>query len=160
MNYLSISRATTHIAYAIFKNELLLEYDTINFVEFEQHKRMKELFDKLKSIILDRKIGVVITKDIDLKTIKKDELKRIFEVRAIIQLATAECKAFYYEPKSDGWELYITQGRNTLRKKLEIVNKGYELELVFNKTSFYNGQQEIADAIILGEAVAHGRLHA
>lgn len=64
----------------------------------------------------------------------------------------------YIEAKTDGWELYITKGKNTNKKKLDIVNKGYGLPFVNDKENFFTDDVEIANAIILGEAMSRKRL--
>ena len=61
---------------------------------------------------------------IDYNKYMKKELRKIFEIRAILQLACANHGVIYAEFKTDGWEYYIT--RNTPKKKLDIINKYYE----------------------------------
>ncbi len=159
MNYLAISKSTDYLALANFKDKTLVSFDKITFKDFEERKIVKHIYDEIAKNIDEYKVGVVLTHAIEMSDVSKKKLKAISSQRAIIQLACFDSKVAYIEVRTDGWEQYITSGRNTLKRKLDIINKGYGLELKYNKKNFLKGEQEIADAIILGEAMAHGRLH-
>lgn len=158
MRILSISKTTTHIAYAMFEDTMLFEIDTIYYNTYREDLRLKMIYDKLSDIVKCQKIDILATHMVDYKKYMKKELRKIFEIRAILQLVCANYGVIYTEFKTDGWEYYITKGRNTPKKKLDIINKYYELDLEYNKDNFKDGKQDLADAIILGEGVAHKRL--
>ena len=111
----------------------------------------------LTDLIIEHRVGVVATNKVAVEDYKKKDVRKIFEMRAIIELVCNQNKVVYIEQWTNGWERYITNGRNTARKKIEIVNKGYGLDLKFDDNLLI-GQQDLADAIILGEAIAHRRL--
>ena len=51
MRILSISKTTTHIAYAIFEDTLLVEIDTIYYNTYREDLRLKMIYDKLSDIV-------------------------------------------------------------------------------------------------------------
>ena len=158
MNYLSIANTTDYLAVAIFNDTVLEHCECQHIEDFQEQKRMKRWFEYVSHLIHTYSIGVVVMHEISDK-LTKTHIERVSKVQAIIQLACYENKVVFLTPKTDGWERYITSGKNTLKKKLEIVNKGYDMNLVYDKNNFKVGFQDIADAIILGEAVAHKRIH-
>lgn len=158
MNYLSIANTTDYLAVAVFNNTELEHCEWQYIEDFDEQKRMKRWFEYVSHLIHAYSIGVVVMHEISDKLTKK-QIERISKVQAIVQLACYENKVVFLPIKSNGWERYITNGKNTLKKKLEIVNKGYGMNLVYNKDNFKLGFQDIADAIILGESVAHKRIH-
>ena len=158
MNYLSIANTTDYLAVAIFNDTVLEHCEWQHIEDFDEQKRMKRWFEYVSHLIHTYSIGVVVMHKISDK-LTKTQIERVSKVQAIIQLACYENKVVFLTPKTDGWERYITGGKNTLKKKLEIVNKGYDMNLVYDKNNFKVGFQDIADAIILGEAVAHKRIH-
>lgn len=158
MKYLSIANTTDYLAVAIFDDITLEHCEWQHIEDFQEQKRMKRWFEYVSHLIHTYSIGVVVMHEISDKLSKK-QIERVSKVQAIIQLACYENKVVFLTPKTDGWERYITSGKNTLKKKLEIVNKGYDMNLVYDKNNFKVGFQDIADAIILGEAIAHKRIH-
>ena len=158
MNYLSIANTTDYLAVAIFNDTVLEHCEWQHIEDFDEQKRMKRWFEYVSHLIHAYAIGVVVMHKISDK-LTKTQIERVSKVQAIIQLACYENKVVFLTPKTDGWERYITSGKNTLKKKLEIVNKGYDMNLVYDKNNFKVGFQDIADAIILGETIAHKRIH-
>ena len=158
MKYLSIANTTDYLAVAIFNDTVLEHCEWQHIEDFDEQKRMKRWFEYVSHLIHAYSIGVVVMHKISDK-LTKTQIERVSKVQAIVQLACYENKVVFLPTKTNGWEKYITSGKNTLKKKLDIVNKGYDLELVYNKDNFKLGFQDIADAIILGEAVAHKRIH-
>jgi hypothetical protein len=159
MTYLAISKDTHKISYAIFKDTVLESYEQILFDDFGGCKRMLSIYDNLKRVIMTNRVGVVVTHSLDLDRLKKKDLRRIFEIRAILQLVCGQTKTVYMEARTNGWERYITNGKATYGKKRDIINKGYQLELEINLSDFRLSMEGVVDAIVLGEALAHGRLH-
>ncbi len=157
MNILAISKSTNNISFALFQDKVLVKAQIKPFKEFESYKRKGEIYKMLLSLIAEYKIGIIVTNKVDVEDYKKKDVRKIFEMRAIIELACNQNNVVYIEQRTNGWERYITNGRNTARKKIEIVNKGYDLNLKFDDNLLI-GQQDLADAIILGEAIAHRRL--
>ena len=146
------------MAYAIFEDKTLLEVDTFYFKDYREHLKLKAIYDELDDLLTLHQIDIVVAHLIDLNKVMKKHLQKIIEMRAIVKLLCANRGVIFKEFKTDGWEFYITRGRNTPKKKLDIVNEFYDIDLKYNKDNFKDGQQEIADAIILGEGVAHKRL--
>jgi Holliday junction resolvasome RuvABC endonuclease subunit len=157
MNILAISKSTDNISFALFKEKVLVTAQIKLFKEFESHKRKGEIYQMLTDLIIQHQVGIVATNKVAVEDYKKKDVRKIFEMRAIIELVCNQNKVVYIEQWTNGWERYITNGRNTARKKIEIVNKGYGLDLKFDNNLLI-GQQDLADAIILGEAIAHRRL--
>lgn len=160
MKLLAISKQVKSFAYALFDNKTLVRYDKRFFYEFDEYKRLKEWYDYLNDIVKKHNVGMITTHWVDLKKVQKKDLQKIIQVKTIVQLVAIENKVIYLEAKMDGWEKYITNGKPNNRAKIKIVNEGYGLDLSINYLNIHQGQQDIADAIILGEAVAHGRIHA
>lgn len=153
MRYLAISKATTFFAYAIFEDETLIKVDTKNFKEFDSVLRMKEIYTTINDLIKENQPSVVVTHSLDIQKIMKKNLERITEQKAMIKLACIQNKVLYLEARTSGWEKYIFDGKVTLSKKKEIL-KEYDFQ-----PNFIDFPSDIADAIILGEAVAHKRIH-
>lgn len=128
------------------------EYGIEQYREFDDVLRMKEIFNLVKDIISKTQPSVIVTHSLDIeKTLKKD-LERITEAKAMIKLACLETKRLYLEAKTTGWEKKIL-GRVTKAQKLKLIRDGYDIDL----ESVFAG--DMADAIILGEAVAHKRIY-
>ena len=159
MKYLAISKDTKSLSYAVFNNKSLVKFDKILFTEYDEYKRTKEWYDFVTNLVKQHEIGILTTHWVDLKRFKKKELEKIISVKTILQLVAIEQKVVYLEAKTSGWEKYITNGKPTNRNKIKIVNEGYGLDLSINYLNVHKGQQDIADAIILCEAVAHGRIY-
>ena len=157
MNILAISKSTNNISFALFQDKVLATAQIKPFKEFESHKRKGEIYQMLTNLVVEYQVGVVVTHKVDVDDYKKKDVRKIFEMRAIIELVCNQNKVVYIEQGTNGWERYITNGRNTAKRKIDIVNKGYNLNLKYDD-NFLIGQQDLADAIILGEAIAHRRL--
>jgi hypothetical protein len=121
---------------------------------------MFDFYQYFKKILLEYKIGVMVLKRLDIRLIKKQELSYYYKIRGILQMLCSELGVVYMEAKTDGWELYITRGKNTNKRKIEIMNNGYGVDFKINEENFKFDDVEIANAIILGEGVSRGRLHA
>ena len=158
MKYLAISHNPNYMAWAYFDGRVLYAADKIYFNDYKPHKQMYEFYKYIVDIIRNHEIGVLIVKKLHENGIMKIHLERYFNLRGILKLIASQEKMMYVEAKTDGWELYITKGKNTNKKKLDIVNKGYGLPFVDNKENFFTDDVEIANAIILGEAMSRKRL--
>jgi len=152
IRYLAISKAPNYLAYAVFRDEVLEEYGVETFREFDEVLRLKEVFNLVTEIIGSTKTHVVVTHSLDVEKLLKKDLERLTEFKAMIKLSTIQTQRLYLEAKTTGWEKKIL-GRVTKARKLQLVHDGYDVQL--------DGvhAENIADAIILGEAVAHKRIH-
>jgi uncharacterized protein (UPF0335 family) len=120
--------------------------------EFDDVLRLKEVFNLMNEIIISTQTSVVVTHSLEIEKILKKDLERITEFKAMIKLATIQTHRLYLEAKTTGWEKKIL-GRVTKAQKLKLIRDGYEIEL----DGVFAG--DLADAIILGEAVAHKRIY-
>ncbi|NCU42439.1 MAG: hypothetical protein EOM19_07030 [Candidatus Moranbacteria bacterium] len=161
MKYLAIGKSYRFLALSLFEdlnNEVTLkEVRFIRFDDFNQSNIFKKAYETVVNYLSENVVSVVVTHKLNTKKILKKEIQRISEMRAIIQLACAEKKVFVVEPKTDGWEAYITKGRNTFAKKRDIVENGYDIDL----SSICKNEDEykvLVDTIVLGEALANKRL--
>lgn len=159
MKYLAVSNNNNYFAWAFFDNKMLHSVDKFYYKEYNPYKQTKEIYDYLLDIIEQYQIGIIVIKKVDIRNIKKEHLYLHFKIRSIIELLVAQKNLIYNESKIDGWELYITHGKNTTKRKLKIVNEGYDVWFDENEKNFLFDDVEIANAIILGEAVAHRRIH-
>ena len=156
MKYLAFSRAPNYIASSLFEDETLLEYNVITLNEYDSVLRMKEVYDKLNFVIKKIEPSIVVTHSIELGSVMKKDLERLSEIKALIKLACIENKVVYIEARTVGWEKKIL-GRITKANKLKLLKEGYDIDLRFVDMAPY--EESIADAIILGEAIAHRRLY-
>ena len=152
IRYLAISKAPNYLAYSVFRDEVLEEYGVETFREFDEVLRLKEVFNLIKEIISITLSNVVVTHSLEVEKLLKKDLERLTEFKAMIKLATLETHRLYLEARTMGWEKKIL-GRVTKARKLQLVHDGYDIQL--------DGvhAENIADAIILGEAVAHKRIY-
>jgi hypothetical protein len=159
MKYLALSHNQDYVSWAYFDGRMLHSVDKIVFKEYESHKQMYEFYNNILYLLETHDIGIVVVKELKEKEIKKQHLESYFNLRGVLKLVSAQMGVIYHEAKVDGWELYITNGKNTSKKKLQIVNEGYQLPFTEAEHNFKYDDVETANAIILGEAVAHGRIH-
>jgi len=149
MKYLSISKTPYYVAYAVFQDQSLIAYGRIN-LEVENHnKRLLEWENHVSELVDKHKPHFLLTHLLDKLTMLKKDIERMVEVRTILKLVCQKRNVMYCEFKTNGWELRITNGRATEYKKNKIMSEGYGIEIL---------DSEIANAIILGEGVAWGRL--
>lgn len=148
INYLSIAKTPNNLNYAIFKNKKLVSYGVykLDFIGYE-----KNVLNIIESLIKQYKIDIVLTNDLLVDNYTKVELKTIVAFQTIVKVASIINGAMYSEFRTYGWKKRILFNRITPKQKIETINFGYELDLSYNDYG-------IADAIILGEGVAHNRL--
>jgi len=159
LKYLSITHNKNYVAWAYFNKFTLESVDKLYYNKYKTHEQMFEFYQYFKNKLLEYKIGVMVLKRLDIRLIKKQELSYYFKIRGILQMLSTELGVIYMEAKTDGWELYITKGKNTDKRKIEIMNNGYNVNFKIDKENFKLDDAEIANAIILGEGVSRGRLH-
>lgn len=150
MKYLSISKTPFYIAYAVFDGKDLIAHGRQLLSETNENKRLLEWERQVEQLIDEHKPTFMLTHLLNKLRLKKADIERIVEVRTILKLLAEKKKVIYAEFKTSGWEKRITDRKPTNRRKIMLVNNGYGLELM---------NINVADAIILGEGVAWGRLH-
>lgn len=151
MRYLAVSKTPFYIAYAFFNDTSLVDYGKILLKEENPNKRLVEWENKINDLIELHKPHFLLTHLLDKLSMMKKEIERIVEVRTILKLVCQRKNVMYAEFKTSGWEKRITSGRVTNFKKNKIISEGYEIPI--GKDDY-----EVANAIILGEGVAWGRL--
>jgi hypothetical protein len=156
VKYLAISKETTFFAYAVFEDETLSSVDFIQLTEFDDVLRIKQIYHFICALIEEHKPSVVVTHDVKIQKVLKKDLEKICDMRISIKLACLENKVLYLEARTYGWEKYIVGGNVTNKKKTEILKNGYGINFTGWGALYGN---EMADAIILGEAIAHKRIH-
>lgn len=147
-NYLSISKTPYKLSYATFKGKSLTsygEYD-LNYLNYEL-----ETYNHITFLIKTHNIDIVLTNLIDYEEQPKKEIQKLSEFQTIIKLSALKNNALYTEFRTYGWEKRLLFNRITAKQKVETVNFGYDIDLKRNQVG-------IANAIILGEGVAHNRL--
>jgi len=158
MNYLSIGTPTDRLAFAVFEDLRLKAYGDKLFSFTDIIYQSKETFEAIKSIIRANNIDIVVVKWIDYYRLKKGSAFDIIAFRSLIRLACATYNCIYLEVESYGWEKYIL--KEGKENKIDIINKGYGIDLKNNPLVHKDDQESVADAIMLGEAIAHQRLTA
>lgn len=148
INYLSIAKTPYKISYAIFNGKNLKSYGEIflNYMNYET-----EIYNFLTKTIKKESIDVVLSNEINLERYLKKDIIKLSEFRTILKLVSLLEKAVYVEFRTYGWEKRITFNKPTKKQKIDTINFGYDLDLSM-------AQFDIANAIILGEGVAHNRL--
>lgn len=159
MIYLSLSYNKRYLAWSLFDGQKLERVDKFYFNDFQQYHQMNELHNYLAGLIEHYKVGIVVVKQIDVKDYKKEEIAYVYKVRGIIEAICGMLRLIYIEARTNGWEYYILNGKVTNKRKLKIVNDGYGTFFSQDKSNFILDDVEIANAVILGEAMAHRRLH-
>lgn len=148
INYLSISKTPYKLSYATFKGRVLTSYGEYN-LDYLNHEL--ETYDRITHLIKTHNIDIVLSNLIDYEKQPKIEIQKLSEFQTIIKLSALKNNALYTEFRTYGWEKRLLFSRVTARQKVETVNFGYDIDLKYN-------QAGIANAIILGEGVAHNRL--
>lgn len=148
INYLSIAKSPYKVSYAVFNGTTLKSYG-------EQHLKYltyeTDIFKFIESMIKTHNIDIVLSNEINLERYLKKDIIKLSEFRTIIKLASLLNNSLYVEFRTYGWERRLTFNKPTPKNKISTINFGYDIELKEN-------QFEIANAIILGEGVAHNRL--
>jgi hypothetical protein len=149
VRYLAIDKEPYFIAYAVFDDKALVDYGFIAFSEKEENKRVEEIWHKISKLIADKKPTFVLTHLLDLRYTKKEDLEKIVAIKTLLRKLSLDYKAVYGEFRTYGWEQRITgMKKPSPKRKLDIARE-YSDSII---------KVEIANAIILGESVAHGRL--
>lgn len=152
LTYLSISKEPYSINYAVFKGKTLNDYGVVELKQMlytgniilEVHKAIIDLIEKYKPTMITSQL-------IDEKKHTKHELRKIITNQTIIEYVCLTNDVLYVEFQTYGWEKRILNNVLTPNQKVKVINSGYNLSLKKEQSS-------IADAIILGEGVAHNRL--
>ena len=149
MKYLAIDKEPHFLAFALFEDKALVEHGYMTFNAKNENDRIKEIWSKIEHLIKEKKPLFVLTQMIDLNDIRKKELEKIVTVPTILRKLSIDCNAIYSEFRTFGWEQRITDmDKPSPKRKLKIAREyDSNIELV-----------KIANAIILGESVVHGRL--
>lgn len=151
MKYLAINKKPYAIDYALFEKEtkLLLKWGTIFFEEKDNDKRIIEMWGKIDGILETHNPNIVLTQMVDLRYTLKRDLEHIIEIKTILRKLCYDKNVIYTEFKTSGWEKRITNLKNpSPQSKLKIAHE-YSKNIK---------RVEVAEAIILGEGVIHGRL--
>lgn len=149
MRYLAIDKEPYFIAYAVFDDKALVDYGFMVFNEKDENKRIEEIWNKISQLLKDKKPTFVLTQMLDLRYTKKEDLEKIIPIRTILRKLSLDYKTVYSEFRTYGWEKRITNmEKPSPKRKLDIARQ------YSDKISMV----QIANAIILGESVAHGRL--
>lgn len=154
IKYLSISNDPYKISYSVF-NGKVLEYIGFRTIDYKISSGivLLDIEDSIKNLITKYDVDIVVMSEIDLTKYTKKDIVKMVEYKTIIQLTSLNNGCLYSEFKSDGWKQRLTFTKNlTNIQKVKIVNYGYDLNLTKKDSG-------IADSIILGEAVAHNKLH-
>lgn len=152
LTYLSIAKEPYSVNYAVFKGKSLIAYGT-NDIKYSSKTGniLNEVYDIVSNLISKYKVDVVLSNLIDIIKYSKKELVDIVRNKTMIEYVSNDLGCLYVEFKTFGWEKRILNNVITSNNKVNTINRGYRLDL-------RNEQVAIADAIILGEGVAHNRL--
>lgn len=152
--YLAISKTPYYIAFAVFQDQTLHDLGKVKLTEAHELRRLVEWKEQVRDLIKKYKPQFLLTHLLDNKEMMKKDIERVVEIRTILKLVSEEENAIYMEYKTEGWEQKII-GRLTNNRKINFVNEAYDLK----GSDLQVFDVEIANAIILGEGVAHQRLH-
>lgn len=153
LNYLSIASNPYRISYSIFKGKKLTNYGHRSLEYKLDGSVLLDIQNHIKDLLEAFKIDIVLMKDIELEDYVKKDLEKMIEYQTTIHLTSLNNGVLFSRFRTYGWEKRLSYTNNlTNAEKIRIVNYGYGLELERDKV-------DIADSIILGEAVAHNRLH-
>lgn len=148
INYLSIAKTPYELSFAVFNGVILKQYGRF---EIDYLNSSIDIFDKIESLVKLNNIDIVVSNEIDIKDLNKQEIEKISEFKSLIKTSAIKNNAIYAEFRTYGWEKRILFNRITPKQKIDTINFAYDIELNIKNV-------EIANAIILGEGVAHNRL--
>ena len=156
MNYLAIGSQIDRFTIALFKDKTLARYGNIEFESINESNKMLEFYDHLGFIMETHKVDIVVVKWFDYHRIKRKQAYDLISYRTVIKLVCSKLGVTYVEADTYGFEKYMTE--ITKESKIDIINKAYGLYLKEDKEIIANDGEEIANTIMLGEAIAHQRI--
>jgi len=156
MRYLAIDKTAYVISYAVFDDIRLKSWGTMQIGGKSENERLLEIKGHINYLIDEYKPTTVITHLLDLSHVNKLEIERIVQVKTIIRLTCIEHKPtiMYYEFRTYGWELRITNKR-VLNGREASPSAKIKIAQEYDKLI---KDIHVANAVILGEGVAHTRL--
>lgn len=149
MKYLSINKSPYSLDYVVFEDTALQHWGTIYFHSKNESDRIMEIWEKVEELLEEEKPTIVLTHLVDLRHTLKRDLEHIFQLKTIVRKLCFDKKILYTEFKSSGWEKRITN--------LKYPSKISKLAIAHEYTPMID-RVEVANALILAEGVAHGRL--
>lgn len=117
-----------------------------------------EMYEKILELIKENDITFVVNKYIDLTHTNKFKGLDLARLKERILIACGQTNAIYIDPDTFGWERYMIEKANT-PNKITIVNKAYGIDLKKDKSYTNEEYREIANTIVITEAVALGRIN-
>lgn len=156
LNYLAIGSQVDRFVLALFNGKKLVKYGNFPFTSFNVGNMLAEFYDRLYEIIDEKKVDVVVVKWFDYYRIERKKAFDLISYRTVIKLACSKLGVTYVEADTYGFEKYMTE--ITKESKIDIINKAYGLDLKVNKDFIIKDGEEVANTIMLGEAMAHQRI--
>lgn len=152
LTYLSIAKEPYKLNYAVFKGKSLVKFG-IKHISYKQYtgNLILEIKHSVKSLIDEYGVDIVVSHLIDEKLYLKPLLIDMTIQKTMVEYTCLENNILYIEFQTYGWERRLTRNVVTNFQKVKIINRGYGLKLT-------KQDHEIANAIILGEGVAHNVL--
>lgn len=152
LTYLSIAKEPYSINYALFKGKSLISYGTKSIRNLKYTGNiLLEVGNVVENLIKKHKPNLIITNLLDETLYQKPLLIKMVQVKSMIEYVALKHNILYVEFSTYGWEKRLLGSYITQTKKVNLVNKGYLIDLK-------KEQSPIADAIMLGEGVSHNRL--
>lgn len=158
-NYLAIGQSTDKVVWAIINKKGLLSFGIENIPKhLTAEQQVNYSFNYIYKLIKDNNIMFVINKWELLNKTKRYRAYDTIRLKERLLLACGKANALFIEPDTYGWEIYIAEKSNT-KNKLFIIYKTYNANLYAlypnenNKTL-----TDLANTIIIVEAVALGRI--
>lgn len=150
MRYLAITRNYPKMAYSVFDDKTLVSVGFIKIKQKQTHsKQLYDLLAKFDKILKDLKPSIMLT-HMKYDTRISNDKEYVIEIKTLMQVACENNNVLFMEFDTNGWEYAITQKRVSQKRKIDFVNKGYDLSI---------DSIDIADAIILGEGVVWNKLY-
>lgn len=148
INYLAITKSPYKISYAIFQGTQLKSYGEYH-LSYNNYE--KDLYIKLNRIIKGTSTDVIVSHELNFDKYLKKDIVKLSAFSTVVKLHAQLNDCVYAEFRTYGWEKRLTFNKPTNKNKVDTINFGYDLDLSVE-------QIDIANAIILGEGVAHNRL--
>ena len=149
MRYMAIGKTPFKLTYAVFDGRTLMAYGKHALGATNENRRLVEWKRLIDGLIETCNPSFVLTHLLDKERMMKKDIEKIVEIRTVTKIAVEEKRKLYAEFKTDGWEWRIVGKRPTAKRKLELVNRDYDIGL---------RDVDVADAIILCEGVAWQKL--
>lgn len=156
MRYLAISSASDKIAFSIFDNTTLKLFGIKLFETIDGVSQASELYDFIENLIKEHEIDILVVKWFDYYKLNNKRAFDLINYRSILRVVSGKNAVVYLEIDSYGYEKSLP---SALNDKIRLLSNSYGINIGGNDKMLVNDLKSTVEAILLGEAIAHQRIH-